>query len=143
MKFCSFLVADAWGKFPPGIYRYNFFDPGSFSECLHIERDGEKYKTQYCIGQLIYETAEQRKAKQMQKKVNDLPFRQRLGFYNTGPSISVGICLPSSCKIEQLESNINRIIHQKMQNMTVRVDKDYCQTEEYPSEFNAKDYVAL
>lgn len=138
-----FSVADAWGKFPSGLLNSNFFESGSFSECLHIERNGANYETQYCIGQLIYETPEQRKAKQMQKNVNNLKFRQRLGLYNTGPSISLGICLPSACAIDQLESSLNRIIHREMRNMTVRILKDYCQTEEFPSEFNTKDYVAL
>lgn len=138
-----FSVVDGWGKFPSGIYNYNFFDPGSFSECFHIERNGVNYKTQYCIGQLILETPEQRNAKKVQKIVDELPFRQRLGFYNIGPSISLGICLPSACAVDDLESSLNRIVHRKLKDMTVRIDKDYCQIEETPSKFTTIDFIAL
>lgn len=140
---CHFPVADAWGKLPSGIFNYNFFDPGSFRECFHIERNGVNYKTQYCIGQLILETAEQRNAKRVPNYVDDLPFRQRLDVYRTGPSISLGICLPSVCAVDQLESSVNRIVHQRLRNMTVRIVKDYCQTEETPSEFKTVDFIAL
>lgn len=141
---CIFSVADAWGKFPSGIFdQANFFEPGSFSECLHIERNGKDYKTQYCIGQLMLETPEQRKAKKTSKNAIDLPYRQRLGYYYIGPSISLGICLPATCAVDQLESSVNKIIHRRMPNMTVRIVKDYCQTEEFPSKFDTKDYVAL
>lgn len=134
-----FSVFDANGKFPSGIFNYDFFDSGSFSECFR----NVKYKLQYCIGQLILETPEQRNAKKMQKNRVDLPFRQRLNLYYAGPSISLGICLPSSCDVEQLESSVNRIVHRKIQNMTVRIIKDYCQTEQVPSDFKTSDFVAL
>lgn len=143
MIFCVFSVVDAWGKFPSGILNANFFEPGSFSQCFHIERNGANYKTQYCIGQLIVEAPGQRETRKLPKNIVDLPFRQRLGYFNTGPSISLGICLPSACAIDQLESNLNTIIHRRMRNMTVRILKDYCQTEEFPSEFDSKDYAAL
>lgn len=139
----TFSVVDAWGKFPSGIFNYNFFDLGSFSECFHIDRLGVNYKTQYCIGQLILEAPEQKYVKKIQKTAIDLPFRQRLGFYYTGPSISLGICLPSVCSVEQLESSVNRIIHRKWQNMTVRIVKDYCQTEETPAEFKTIDLITM
>lgn len=47
-----FKVLDAWGNFPSGTMRGNFFDLGSFSQCFHIERNEKAVKTQYCIGQL-------------------------------------------------------------------------------------------
>lgn len=46
---------DSWGNFPSGLFHPmsgNYFDLGSFSQCFHITRDGNAYKTQYCIGQL-------------------------------------------------------------------------------------------
>lgn len=138
-----FSVADAWGKFPPGILNYNFFDPGSFSECFRIERNEAKYKTQYCIGQLIHETPEQRKQNKKPKIVAEKPFSQRLGFYNIGPSLSLGICLPSACAIDQLESSLNEVVHRQMHNMSVRILKDYCQTKEIPSEFKTVDIFTL
>lgn len=47
-----FTVADAWGRPPSGLLSGNFFDLGSFSQCLNIKRNGRDYRTQYCIGQL-------------------------------------------------------------------------------------------
>lgn len=48
-----YTVVDAWGKLPSGILSGNSFEPGSFSQCFHIERDGIEYKTQYCVGTLM------------------------------------------------------------------------------------------
>lgn len=48
-------VVDAWGNLPPAILIGNSFEPGSFSECFHIDRNGINYKTQYCIGTLMLE----------------------------------------------------------------------------------------
>lgn len=44
---------DAWGKLPSSIFEGNLFEFGGFSECFHIERDHELYKTKYCMGNLI------------------------------------------------------------------------------------------
>lgn len=59
MNIAYILVADAWGKFPSGILGGNFFELGSFSQCFHIERIGDKFKTQYCIAQLKFHSNEQ------------------------------------------------------------------------------------
>lgn len=132
------LVVDAWGKLPSGLLNQNFFDPGSFSECFHIVRNGRNYKTKYCIGQLILQSTEQR-----QKHLIDKPFWPRLDIYRTGPSISVGICLPSACSVEQLVADINRVVHRKLRGMTLRIPKDYCQSEETPSDITILDFVAM
>lgn len=47
------LVLDSWGKFPSGFFDGNFYEFGAFSQCFHIERNGEIYDTQYCLGNLI------------------------------------------------------------------------------------------
>lgn len=47
------LVVDAWAKIPSTVLSGNMFEFGGFSECFHIERDQELYKTQYCLGYMI------------------------------------------------------------------------------------------
>lgn len=47
-------MLDAWGNYPSGTVRGNFFDLGSFSQCFNIVRNKRAYKTQYCIGQLKF-----------------------------------------------------------------------------------------
>lgn len=131
-------VLDAWGKFPPGILHYNFFDPGSFSECFHIQRNGRNYKTKYCIGQLLLESTAQR-----QKHLVGKPFWPRLDLYRTGSSISMGMCLPAACSVEKLGSDIDRVVHRRLRGMTVRIPQDYCQSEETPSEYTTLDFVAM
>lgn len=37
------------------IFSGNLYELGGFSQCLNIKRDGHRYKTQYCLGQLIFE----------------------------------------------------------------------------------------
>lgn len=50
---CAFaLVVDSWGNFPSALGNKNDCDPGSFTECFNIERNGMQYETQYCLGQL-------------------------------------------------------------------------------------------
>lgn len=43
------LVVGSWGNFPTGLQNGKVFEPGLFSECFHIEQNGESYKTQYCV----------------------------------------------------------------------------------------------
>lgn len=138
LKFVWCSVLDAWGKFPPGILNRNFFDPGSFSECFRVVRNGRRYKTRYCFGQLLLQSTAQR-----QTHLTNKPFWPRLDMYRTGSSISVGMCLPSACSIERLASDVERVVHRKLPGMTVRIPKDYCQTEETPSEFTTLDFVAM
>lgn len=52
-------VVDSWGKFPSGIMSGNFFELGSFPQCFRIERNGDAFKTQYCVAQLKFHSNEQ------------------------------------------------------------------------------------
>lgn len=45
---------DAWGKIPSGILEGNYQDFGSFSECFHIERNNELYKSKYCMAKVDF-----------------------------------------------------------------------------------------
>lgn len=65
---CPPLVVDAWGKFPPGILIGNSFEPGSFSECFRIDRNGANYETQYCIGTLMLEPKKEMKVNKVWKR---------------------------------------------------------------------------
>lgn len=45
---------DSWGKFPSGIFSGNAYDFGAFSQCFHLERDGQHYPTQYCLAMITF-----------------------------------------------------------------------------------------
>lgn len=51
----SLQVVDSWGKIPSTWFSGNSYEFGGFSECLNIERNGEMYKTQYCLGHLLFD----------------------------------------------------------------------------------------
>ena len=51
-KFFVCLVVDSWAHFPSGVSRGNLHNFGPLPQCCHIERNGEPYKTQYCLGKL-------------------------------------------------------------------------------------------
>lgn len=51
----AMIVSDSWGKLPSGISSGGSYDFGAFKQCLHIERDGEHYPTQYCIGKIVFD----------------------------------------------------------------------------------------
>lgn len=46
-------VLDSWGRIPSGILSGNLYDFGDFRRCFHLERNGEAYPTQYCLGRII------------------------------------------------------------------------------------------
>lgn len=47
--FFELIVVDSWGKIPSGVLQGNLYGLGSFSECLNIQRNNEKYQSQYCL----------------------------------------------------------------------------------------------
>lgn len=49
IQFYNHKVVDSWGKFPSGILSGNFYELGSFTECLNLKRNGERYESQYCL----------------------------------------------------------------------------------------------
>lgn len=51
----SLQVVDSWGKIPSTWFSGNSYEFGGFSECFNIERNGEMYKTQYCLGHLLFD----------------------------------------------------------------------------------------
>lgn len=53
-NYCS-IVVDSWGKVPAAWFSGNSYDFGGFAECFNIERNGESYKTQYCLGHLVFD----------------------------------------------------------------------------------------
>lgn len=46
-------VLDSWGRIPSGILSGNLYDFGDFRRCFHLDRNGETYPTQYCVGKII------------------------------------------------------------------------------------------
>ena len=58
INFYLYSVVDSWGNFPSGVLNGNLFEPGSFSECFHIKRNGKPYETKYCIGKLMMKNVE-------------------------------------------------------------------------------------
>lgn len=49
------LVLDASGKWPSAIMSGNFYELGGFSQCFDVQRYGKPYKTQYCLGQFVFD----------------------------------------------------------------------------------------
>lgn len=45
-------MIDSWGKIPSGILEGNIHALGSFSECLDLERNEQKYESQYCLAEI-------------------------------------------------------------------------------------------
>lgn len=125
------LVADSWGKFPSGVMGGNFFEFGSFPQCFRIERNGERYETQYCIAQLKFHSNEQSETNTLMPRLD------------VGPSISIGVCLPAVCSIDHLESLVNKIIQKKASNMTLNIPRRSCQFEENATDLNTLDYSAM
>lgn len=68
---CVSSVVDSWGNLPSGFLNGNSFEPGSFSECFQIERNGKQYKTQYCIGKLLMINPKQKIKRYKQFVLND------------------------------------------------------------------------
>lgn len=123
------LVGDSWGNFPSGILQGNLFELGSFRECFHIERDAKPYNTQYCIGHGF-----------SFKRYNNVSnSKERVSY----ASISLGLCLPAKCAVEHLESVVNKVIHNDLRNMVVKIPKFQCQLEEYVTGWKPIDFITM
>lgn len=107
---------DSWGNFPSGIGTRNNQELGSFSECFRIERSGQPYQTQYCVGQAHFSRGE------------DLP-------------IFLGICLPATCTVKYLQSVVNEAID--MRNLVVKIPEKMCQREEHVNGWKPMDFLTV
>lgn len=64
---------DSWGKIPSGILKGNLYEFGEFSQCLNIKRNEKPYKTQYCLGQIIFDVGDMmQKSKSIQLDINHM-----------------------------------------------------------------------
>lgn len=123
------LVVDSWGNFPSGILQGNRFELGSFPECFHIDRDGKLYNTQYCIGHgFLYELQN-----------NPLKSEKRVSY----TSITLGVCLPAKCAVKYLESVVNKVIHNDLRNIVVKIPEYKCQREENVTGWKPIDSIAM
>lgn len=120
-----YLVVDSWGNFPSGIFNGNIYDFGAFRECFHIERNGNPYKTQYCIGQGI-----------LFHHNNNTSSRNSV-------TISLGLCLPATCAIKHLESVVNQVINTELSNMIVSIPEKRCQHEENITGWKPLDFFTM
>lgn len=62
-RFVICTVLDAWGKMPAGVLSGNYYDFGEFSQCFNIQKNEQLYKTQYCLGKLIFDSPKPLKPK--------------------------------------------------------------------------------
>lgn len=78
---------------------------------------------------------------------NILDFLQYRGLWDIrnslAPSITLGICLPYACAVDQLESSINRALQAKMSDMMVIIPENSCQYEEIASDWRAIDFATM
>lgn len=57
--------------------------------------------------------------------------------------IAFGICLPASCSADHFESTINHVIHRKIDNISVQIDKQTCQSKDNSIQFKTIDWITL
>ncbi|XP_055303304.1 O-acyltransferase like protein-like isoform X2 [Sitodiplosis mosellana] len=141
-------IVDAWGKMPSGILNGNLYDLGAFSQCLHIERNEEVYRTQYCMAHVIFDLEDFISA--------PISFEYTLSHMNVPkvmstaqpefghePGVILGTCFPASCSVDALDIIINEVIRGKMTDVSVKISKNSCQFEEYPSKLRKIDKAMI
>ncbi|XP_055304069.1 nose resistant to fluoxetine protein 6-like isoform X1 [Sitodiplosis mosellana] len=148
-------IVDSWGKIPSGILNGNFYEFGAFSECLNIDRYGDPYKTKYCLGHLFFNSSEISRSKSYQSKVHHVILQAvdepkitpRMALptpdASLGPTITFGICLPVPCSLDLLEPLINELIHEKVQNISVQLNRNSVQFQENDFELKTIDIVTI
>ncbi|XP_055304016.1 uncharacterized protein LOC129569308 [Sitodiplosis mosellana] len=145
-------LLDAWGKFPSGLFSGNFHDFGEFSQCFSIKRNGELYRSQYCLGHLSFDVEGwlQQKPNQHIKQILGAPdllevrnIRGAVPKFDGGPGFTFGVCVPAACSLNMLEPIINKLIHAKTKNVSISFNTNTCQLEESPSELSTLDTAAI
>lgn len=122
-------VIDSWGNFPSGVLQGNLFELGSFAECFHIDRDGKPFNTQYCIGHgFSYKLYS-----------NVLKSKKSISY----ASVRLGLCLPAKCEVKYLESVVNKVIHNDLQNVVVKIPQYKCQREENVTGWKTIDSITV
>lgn len=58
-------------------------------------------------------------------------------------SISLGICLPAACSVENLGAAVNNVLLTRAKNSTAKVFIEDCQDVEKYSDIRAIDFVAM
>jgi len=118
-------VLKTWSSFPTSIKHGNNYDFGNFDQCLSVNfetSDGETIDGQHCMIQFY-------------SKLNDTipqtPVKSSLnsGWRNIDTRFGAGICLPSSCSPEIIESLM----------MNVFKDSDYV----YADDYDQADYCKI
>lgn len=61
-----------------------------------------------------------------------------------GLQFKLGMCLPQSCAPVALTNLINRVIPEQIKEaISVNISEEFCQFEEFPSNFRPIDWIAM
>lgn len=161
-------MVDSWGKMPSGILQGNIFSVGAFSECLNIQRDNEKYESQYCLASLTAKAALLDALKPKPQARIAMPMYLSFKFcHGTMPAISPratfvtfiivdfrpganeitfswGTCFPQSCSPEEMQKRILLAIPKDYRDkVSVTISESACQTEERPLDLRLIDWITM
>ena len=59
------------------------------------------------------------------------------------PSILIGLCLPTACRMNNLESLVNNVIQNNVNNAEAKIPQEMCQFEERDTNRTILDYITL
>ena len=114
---------DATSKLPDGILNGNTFSPGNWDQCLSVRIPSEENflaQGQYCAVNAMSMPSDDEAANATQN-IGD--------FLGRGVNFYLGVCVPSSCPKELLESSLNEALNS--QGIVLRVSR--CLTDEEKS----------
>ncbi|UXI18260.1 hypothetical protein NH340_JMT04203 [Sarcoptes scabiei] len=125
----SLKMWDSMGHFPHGILSGTFFDPGNYDQCLSIsdEIDALPIQGKYCVMEFrLNKTIENRdvSTKMDPNWIEILRFLNKWSHYS---GIDNGICLPSQCSDEEIQTIVSKIFMPF--DSSVRVRSKLCQDQ--------------
>ncbi|KAM8719733.1 hypothetical protein ACLKA7_005886 [Drosophila subpalustris] len=111
----SLQMIDAWGSKPAGILSLNVVDLGNYDQCMKINKwisGDHEVKGKYCLSRL--------------------PVNKLLGINRPTVGLKIGICFPSSCSADNMNTFLNRVIKQliNVSNTAKLIDEQTCKTAE-------------
>ncbi|KAK5638079.1 hypothetical protein RI129_012374 [Pyrocoelia pectoralis] len=115
---------DASSKLPSGILDGNFYDLGSFDECIETKSVSGKVTGKYCLGDLFI--------RDDNIILETLVKKERLS-----QNISFSICLPNLCSTEDMQ----HVVKSTGLNLTLTENK--CQTKESQPKWDSLAYATL
>ncbi|XP_075234541.1 nose resistant to fluoxetine protein 6-like [Lycorma delicatula] len=129
-------MIDSSGKIPSGLLEAHFHDLGNFHECLKLGiEDKSPYPVQHCVVQIGNIMRLPKSVvidwRTLQTVLGGVPVLK--------PNLHLGICLPASCSLDDIETNYRKVVDKY--NLTIYLDKYSCSASNEDTSYSTHEII--